>query len=108
MGDWYYTTNRQQRGPVSLAELQQLANQGLLRPTDLVWNDRMSNWLRASSQKGLFAETKDVAAEDPGPLVAARVVEIDDGDSRPLGSSSEDADYDDDNEDRPRRRRPRR
>ena len=40
MADWYYTTNKQQMGPVSRDELSQLANQGLLKPTDLVWQDR--------------------------------------------------------------------
>jgi hypothetical protein len=109
MGDWYYTANRQQLGPVSLADLRHLANQGLLKPTDLVGKDGMSNWLRASSQKGLFADTTGTAADDRGPLVAARVVEMDDNDNHPLGRSSRGPNYDDGaDEDRPRRRRARR
>jgi hypothetical protein len=74
MADWYYTTNRQQMGPVSLMELRQLANQGLLKPTDLVWCDGMRGWLRASSQQALF--TPSHGATDAAPGLAARVVEI--------------------------------
>ncbi len=51
MADWYYTTDRRQRGPVSANELRSLAERGLLRPTDLVWQDGMSEWARADEQE---------------------------------------------------------
>ena len=55
MADWYYSTNNRQMGPVSPEQLRQLADNGLLKPTDLVWTDGMSDWARAASQ-GFFGE----------------------------------------------------
>jgi hypothetical protein len=52
--DWYYTTNKQQMGPVSWDELRTLATKGLLKPADLVWSDGMPEWVKASRQDGLF------------------------------------------------------
>ena len=46
--EWYYTTNKQQMGPVSWDELRQLATQGLLKPNDLVWTEGMG-WNRGGS-----------------------------------------------------------
>jgi hypothetical protein len=60
--EWYYTTNKQQMGPVSWDELQQLATQGLLRPNDLVWTDGMPEWVKATAQAGLFAQPAALAA----------------------------------------------
>jgi hypothetical protein len=53
--EWYYTTNKQQMGPVSWDELRQLAGAGLLKPSDLVWTDGMSEWVKAVRQNDLFA-----------------------------------------------------
>jgi hypothetical protein len=64
--EWYYSEEGQQRGPVTTAELRQLAASRRLRPTDLVWRDGYSNWIPAAAAEGLFAQ--------PGPT-AARPVE---------------------------------
>jgi hypothetical protein len=53
--EWYYTEQGQQRGPISRAELQQLAATRRLRPTDLVWNEGLANWIPAGAADGLFA-----------------------------------------------------
>src|SRR5262249_16207435 len=37
-------------------ELKRLAASGILKPTDLVWKDGMSNWARANSAHDLFSE----------------------------------------------------
>jgi hypothetical protein len=53
--EWYYTLNgEQQPAPASAAQLKQLATNGVLQPTDLVWQEGMANWAPASSVKGLF------------------------------------------------------
>lgn len=52
--EWYYTTNRQQMGPVSWDELRELAEVGILKPHDMVWSDGMDEWAKAINQSGLF------------------------------------------------------
>jgi hypothetical protein len=68
---WYYARNDQQFGPVSAAELKQLAEAGRLSPDDLLWREGMEQWTTAVNLRGLFA-TEDVAAvpsATPRPLV---------------------------------------
>ena len=43
--EWYYTTNKQQMGPVSWDELRELAQVGILKPADLVWSEGMAEWI---------------------------------------------------------------
>src|SRR5688572_23540857 len=51
---WYYSSNNEQRGPVSWAKLRELASIGMLKPSDLVWTDGMDEWVKARQQDGLF------------------------------------------------------
>ena len=51
---WYYTSNNEQRGPVTWAKLRELASIGMLKPSDLVWTDGMDEWVKARQQDGLF------------------------------------------------------
>jgi hypothetical protein len=53
---WYYTTEGKQMDPVSIRELRRLVDDGLLKPTDMVWKDGMARWVRASSIKELFPD----------------------------------------------------
>jgi hypothetical protein len=106
MADWYYTSDKQQQGPVSRAELGELADKGLLKRTDLVWQHGMSDWERADSQ-GLFAEALDIA-DVPHRKKRVRLAE-EDAEERPRRRSSRRDDYDADEEyERSRRRRARR
>lgn len=53
--EWFYTVNGQQAPtPASSVQLKQLASNGQLQPTDLVWQEGMANWAPASTIKGLF------------------------------------------------------
>jgi len=52
---WYYTRDRKQTGPISEAELKEMASSGQLSATDLVWMEGMPKWVRAEEIKGLFA-----------------------------------------------------
>jgi hypothetical protein len=51
---WYYTSNNEQRGPVTWPKLRELAAIGMLKPSDLVWTDGMDEWVKARQQDGLF------------------------------------------------------
>ena len=52
--DWYYTQGHERTGPVSLARLKAMANEGWLTPNDLVWQQGMPNWVPAETVRGLF------------------------------------------------------
>jgi GYF domain 2 len=66
--DWFYSTNKQQMGPVSWDELRQLAASGSLQRDDLVWSEGMAEWIKAERQAGLFtAAAAGVRAEPPAP-----------------------------------------
>ena len=52
--NWYYTKNKDREGPVTPAQLKQLASKGWLAPDDLVWKEGMPNWLPARKVRGLF------------------------------------------------------
>ena len=55
--DWYYLKGDKKFGPVSLEELQTLAESGKLAPTDMLWKEGQSEWRSAvkfKPLKGLF------------------------------------------------------
>lgn len=51
---WYHAREKQQFGPVSAAELKQLAQAGTLQPGDFVWREGLANWVAAREVRGLF------------------------------------------------------
>lgn len=53
---WYYASGGNQVGPISFAELRQLASRGALQHNDPVWGQGMSAWTEAASVSGLFAK----------------------------------------------------
>jgi hypothetical protein len=55
--DWYYARKGERFGPVPLAKVRALAEQGWLMPADLVWNPGMPDWQPAASVKGLFTSS---------------------------------------------------
>jgi len=57
--EWYYAKDNRQHGPVSAAELKQLAARGELKPGDLVWCEKLDDWTPAKKVGGLF--------DDDGP-----------------------------------------
>ncbi|WP_072387019.1 DUF4339 domain-containing protein [Hyphomicrobium sp. CS1BSMeth3] len=48
-GDWYYATDGDAVGPVTLSDLERMARRGQLRREHLVWTASMSGWEPASS-----------------------------------------------------------
>lgn len=65
---WYYAHDEQQFGPISSAELKQLASAGELGPDDFVWREGMDEWAPASRVKGLFPEHRQPAPHTPLPV----------------------------------------
>jgi hypothetical protein len=63
---WYYAKDDMRYGPVSAAELKQLASGGQLRLGDLVWREGMEEWVEARKVKGLF-DTDTLATPVEGP-----------------------------------------
>jgi len=51
---WYYGSGGRQFGPVSFADLKQLAAQGALQPNAPVWTQGMAEWTEAASIPDLF------------------------------------------------------
>lgn|GEM_PF-1154024 len=63
---WHYTKAGEQHGPVTAAELKELAKSGELSPEDLVWKEGMSEWKPARSVNGLLS-TRTVPLPPPKP-----------------------------------------
>lgn len=63
--NWYYAKNGEKYGPISSPALKQLASDGQLSPTDLVWREDMKEWKRASSVTGLFPPPPPLPAITP-------------------------------------------
>lgn len=64
---WYYLKNGQRLGPVSAADLKNLATAGELVPDDPVWKEGMAGWEPARSVKGLF-EFVRISEGHPSPF----------------------------------------
>lgn len=60
---WYYAIGSERKGPVTEAELDQLAAQGKLRSDTLVWRDGMADWKP-------LAEARPTSATDQPPLLS--------------------------------------
>jgi hypothetical protein len=54
--NWYYVVNGKRFGPVNAAELKELARTGRLAGGDLVWTERLGQWVPANTVKGLFLQ----------------------------------------------------
>lgn len=66
--EWFYSQGGKSRlGPIATAQLQALAKSGQLKPTDLVWQQGMAQWVTASKIKGLFAPSVTKGVPPPIP-----------------------------------------
>lgn len=56
MAQWYFSSNGQQEGPVSVEELTSMAQSGRVGPATLVWTQGMTQWLSfsAAQSSGAF------------------------------------------------------
>ncbi len=99
---WHYTREGKQMDPVSGAELRQLAAEGLLKPTDFVWNESLPAWVRAATQN-FFAE-KEMIAATPASEQRQQLEDARRPTRRRLIERQDEDEYDD--QPRRRRRRP--
>ena len=70
---WFFSNAGQQQGPVSAEQLKQLAGEGRLLPSDLVWKEGMAQWAEAKNIEGLFPPPPlpPAAIAGPPPMPAA-------------------------------------
>lgn len=67
--NWHYSRAGEKLGPITAAQLKELATTNLLAPDDLVWREDMKEWRKASSVKGLFPErAKQTPTKTPPPV----------------------------------------
>jgi hypothetical protein len=52
--NWYYAKDDKKHGPVSVAQLKELAGNGGIARSDLVWRDGLSEWVPGRRINGLF------------------------------------------------------
>jgi hypothetical protein len=75
---WFYTSEGTRLGPVTFAELKEMASQATLNPRlDLVWWEGMPAWLPAGQVAGLFARdepAKYIEPLAPAPIPTAQVL----------------------------------
>lgn len=69
---WFYTSSGRRLGPVSSEELWHQAEVGQLQPTDLVWCERLPQWVPARSVDGLLPESRGNVATLPAPVPLSR------------------------------------
>jgi hypothetical protein len=60
--NWYYVENGQQRGPLTEAQLDDLAKAGTIKSDTLVWAEGMANWLPYSQARGGAASAPPLLA----------------------------------------------
>lgn len=65
---WYYRVGDRQRGPVTESQLRSMAEGGVLRPGDYVWQDGMEDWVKASTIPWLFPGENATDPVGPPPF----------------------------------------
>ena len=69
--DWYCEINGVKLGPITSAELKQLAQSGKLQPDHPVWKEGMQQTVPARTVKGLFGAAPANSAADTARQLAA-------------------------------------
>ena len=65
--EWYYSNGSDRLGPVTASELRELAAQGQIQPTSLIWKQGMGDWIAASKVKDITFAIVSNAAPPPLP-----------------------------------------
>lgn len=73
--EWYIGKNGSRIGPLSAAQIRQMAVRGELGPADMIWKSGMAQWVTCSSVKGLFGAgvvpaSVQSAGVEPNPYAA--------------------------------------
>ncbi|MCS6850854.1 MAG: DUF4339 domain-containing protein [Gemmataceae bacterium] len=64
-GNWFVQSHGRQMGPLTAAQLRQLARSGKLRPTDMVRRDGQAKWVAVTAVPGLLEAASGVPAATP-------------------------------------------
>jgi hypothetical protein len=86
---WYYARNDQQFGPVTAAELKQLADVGKLSPDDLLWREGMDSWNTAINLRGLFSDDTAQGKGLADPMVSPPRTDAQRSPTRPLPGTAQ-------------------
>jgi len=86
---WYYARNDQQFGPISAAELKQLADVGKLSPDDLLWREGMDAWNTAINLRGLFSDDTAQGKGLADPIIAPPRTDAQRGPARPQSGAAQ-------------------
>ena len=70
--EWYYSKGGERLGPVTTAQLKELAAKGELAPSDLIWKEGMADWIGASKTQNLFPSRTSIPPPLPLPSRAPR------------------------------------
>jgi uncharacterized membrane protein len=69
---WHYAVGDQQHGPVEEAELVRLVREGVVKPSDLVWNPSMGDaWTRVADVRSLSGSTAGSTGTTVAPAPTA-------------------------------------
>ena len=73
MSEWFYARGGQQSGPVPFQQLVEMARNGALSRSDLVWTATMKDWLPAGQMVEIFppASTPALSVQNPSNPYAA-------------------------------------
>ncbi len=71
---WFVAKGKNKIGPLSAAQLKQMAARGELAPSDMVLKQGQGKWSPASAINGLFAQPISATAAPAAPLVEAKTL----------------------------------
>ena len=74
--NWFYSSNGQQHGPISAAQLKQLADGGTIGPDDLVCQEGSDQWVAAKRLKGLFTTPQSAPPVSDLPVETLPQIQI--------------------------------
>jgi len=59
--NWWWARENERHGPIDEATFRQMIKRGEIRSDDLVWNETMATWMRASQVPGLLTPYRQAA-----------------------------------------------
>ena len=73
---WFYAdSNQQQQGPITFGEIQQLAANGTIQPSTLIWKEGMAGWTAASEVQGVYGNSATQTPASPTQAIPSNPYE---------------------------------
>lgn len=73
---WYVGIKGQRSGPFTSSQVRQMAARGELGPGDMLWREGMSDWVAASTVRGLFSEPVSASPQPDNPYAAPEARDV--------------------------------